>query len=73
MPEFRAAYFPRDYETTLAFYREGLELPVVESWDRGPSDRGTVFEAAYAAQLHRYYHQPDHRQCDRWPENDPPF
>ncbi len=46
MNEFRAAYFPRDFEATLAFYRDGLELPLVESWDRGPGDRGAVFEAA---------------------------
>jgi catechol 2,3-dioxygenase-like lactoylglutathione lyase family enzyme len=43
--EFRAAYFARDYEASVAFYRDGLELPVVESWDRGPDDRGTMFEA----------------------------
>ncbi len=46
MPEFRAAYFPRDYEATLAFYRDGLELAVIDGWDRGKGDRGTVFEAA---------------------------
>ena len=23
-----------DYETTVAFYRDGLELPVIASWDR---------------------------------------
>ncbi len=46
MPEFRAAYFAQDYEATLAFYRDGLELPVIESWDRGRDDRGTIFRAA---------------------------
>lgn len=46
MSEFRTAYFARDYEANVAFYRDGLELPELESWDRGPSDRGTIFEAA---------------------------
>ena len=48
MPEgqFRFAYFTPIYESTVAFYRDGLELPVVESWDRGPEDRGTLFSAA---------------------------
>ena len=31
------------------------------------------FESYYAAQLHRYYHCPDERQPDLWPEQDPPF
>ncbi len=46
MLEFRAAYFARDYEATAGFYRDGLELPVIESWDRGAGDRGTIFRAA---------------------------
>ncbi len=45
MGEFRAAWFARDYEASVAFYRSGLELAVVEDWDRGPDDRGTIFEA----------------------------
>ena len=44
--QFRFSYFTPDYETTLAFYREGLGLPVIESWDRNPEDRGTLFGAA---------------------------
>ncbi|MEE8391279.1 MAG: VOC family protein, partial [Anaerolineae bacterium] len=28
------------------FYRNGLELPIVDSWDRGPAQRGTLFQAA---------------------------
>lgn len=44
--QFRFAYFASDYNRTVAFYREGLELPVLESWDRGPEDRGTLFSAA---------------------------
>jgi catechol 2,3-dioxygenase-like lactoylglutathione lyase family enzyme len=44
--QFRFSYFTRDYESTVAFYRDGLELPVIESWDRGPDDRGILFGAA---------------------------
>jgi catechol 2,3-dioxygenase-like lactoylglutathione lyase family enzyme len=44
--EFRFAYFTPDYEVTVAFYRDGLELPVLSTWDRSPDDRGTVFGAA---------------------------
>ena len=44
--EFRFAYFATDYDRTIAFYREGLELPVLESWDRDAEDRGTLFAAA---------------------------
>jgi hypothetical protein len=32
-----------------------------------------VLENHYAAQLRRYYHAGDERQCDLWCENDPPF
>ena len=31
---------------TVAFYRDGLDLPVIEAWDRSPEDRGTLFGAA---------------------------
>ncbi len=44
--QFRFSYFTRDYDTTVSFYRDGLELPVVESWDRSADDRGTLFAAA---------------------------
>jgi catechol 2,3-dioxygenase-like lactoylglutathione lyase family enzyme len=30
----------------VAFYRDGLELPVAESWDNGPAQCGTVLRAA---------------------------
>jgi catechol 2,3-dioxygenase-like lactoylglutathione lyase family enzyme len=42
----RFAYFTPAYESTVAFYRDGLEVPVIESWDRHPDDRGTLFGAA---------------------------
>ena len=44
--EFRFSYFTPQYEATLAFYRDGLGLPLLESWDRNLDDRGTLFAAA---------------------------
>ena len=32
-----------------------------------------AFESQYAGQLHRYYHDTDHRQTDFWDYSDPPF
>jgi len=46
MPDFRCAFFARDYEASLAFYGDGLGLETVDSWARGPDDRGTLFTAA---------------------------
>jgi catechol 2,3-dioxygenase-like lactoylglutathione lyase family enzyme len=42
----RFASFTPAYEATVAFYRDALELPVIEMWDRHPDDRGTLFGAA---------------------------
>jgi len=44
--EFRFVFQSRDYEETVAFYRDGLELPVAGGWDRSADDRGTLFRAA---------------------------
>jgi len=44
--QFRFSYFTPAYEATVAFYRDGLGLPVIESWDHNPDDRGTLFGAA---------------------------
>jgi len=44
--EFRFIFRAKDYEASLAFYRGGLGLPVVGSWDRGPAERGMLFQAA---------------------------
>lgn len=44
--EFRFAFYPEDYEATVAFYRQDLQLEVLEAWDRGTHDRGTLFAAA---------------------------
>jgi len=44
--EFRFSYFTPEYDATVAFYRDDLQLVVVESWDRSADDRGTLFAAA---------------------------
>lgn len=44
--QFRCAFFARDYQATVTFYRDGLEMPVIAMWDRGQDDRGTLFAAA---------------------------
>jgi catechol 2,3-dioxygenase-like lactoylglutathione lyase family enzyme len=44
--QFRFSYFTRNYEATVSFYRDDLELPVLESWNRSADDRGTLFAAA---------------------------
>ncbi len=44
--QFRCAFFALDYEATLSFYGDELGLPMVESWDRGLNDRGTLFAAS---------------------------
>ena len=44
--EFRFAYFTPEYDATVAFYRDDLQLAVVDSWDRSVDDRGTLFAAA---------------------------
>ena len=45
MPEFRVVWFPRDYDASVAFYRDTLGFPVVGGWDRGPDDRGALLAA----------------------------
>ena len=44
--QFRFAYFTSKYEETIKFYQQGLELPIIEAWDRTANDRGTLFAAA---------------------------
>ena len=44
--QFRFSYFTPEYGATVAFYGDGLGLPILESWDRGLDDRGTLFTAA---------------------------
>jgi catechol 2,3-dioxygenase-like lactoylglutathione lyase family enzyme len=44
--QFRFAYFTRRYDETVAFYRDGLGMPISHTWDRSPDDRGTLIGAA---------------------------
>jgi catechol 2,3-dioxygenase-like lactoylglutathione lyase family enzyme len=44
--QFRLIYNSARYDETVAFYRDGLELPLGEAWDEGLEARGSVFQAA---------------------------
>ena len=43
--QFRAVWFPRDYDAAVAFYRDLLGLEQVGGWDRGPEDKGALLAA----------------------------
>ena len=43
--QFRFVFHPKNYEAAVAFYRDGLQLPIDHDWDFGGGDRGTVFIA----------------------------
>lgn len=43
--QFRVMYVAKDYAAEVAFYRDGLGLPVDHDWNFGPTDCGTVFKA----------------------------
>ena len=43
--QFRWMFVAEDYQASVAFYRDGLGLPIDHDWDFGPNDRGTVFLA----------------------------
>jgi lactoylglutathione lyase len=45
--ELRLAVTVEDYERALAFYRDALGLPVVESWDT-PNGSGAILDAGRA-------------------------
>jgi catechol 2,3-dioxygenase-like lactoylglutathione lyase family enzyme len=45
--EMRIAMTVAQYEEAVAFYRDALGLPEVESWDR-PDGRGTILDAGHA-------------------------
>jgi uncharacterized glyoxalase superfamily protein PhnB len=44
--EFQFIFTTKDFDVTIAFYREGLDLAVVDAWDRGGGERGMSFQAA---------------------------
>jgi catechol 2,3-dioxygenase-like lactoylglutathione lyase family enzyme len=43
--QFRVLFSPKDYPASVAFYRDGLGLPIDHDWDYGAGDYGTVFLA----------------------------
>ena len=46
MSEFRFVYNSDKYMETVAFYRDELGLPLLDSWDEGSEARGGVFQAS---------------------------
>jgi uncharacterized glyoxalase superfamily protein PhnB len=42
---FRFAYFTPEYETTVSFYRDTMQFPIAESWNRNDNDKGTLVQA----------------------------
>ena len=68
--QFRFAYFASSYAETVTFYREGLGMHVVESWDRSEDDRGTQISAASGLieVLARPTGESDHLFDDRSPQ-----
>jgi predicted enzyme related to lactoylglutathione lyase len=44
-PEFRFYYFTNRYASTVAFYKNILQLKEVRSWNRGEGDKGTIFQS----------------------------
>ena len=40
----RLIFVTRKYAATLAYYRDGLELPIVEAWNHGLNERGVEFQ-----------------------------
>jgi len=44
---FRIIVRAADYPFTLGFYKDALECPIIMDWDRGPAEKGTVFELGF--------------------------
>jgi uncharacterized glyoxalase superfamily protein PhnB len=69
--QFRFSYFTPEYDATVAFYRDDLQLVILESWDRSADDRGTLFAAASGiieVVLRSAGHASSHRWDDRPPQ-----
>ncbi len=45
LAEFRFYYYTNTYKETVFFYENMLELEIVDSWDRGDNQRGTIFRS----------------------------
>jgi predicted enzyme related to lactoylglutathione lyase len=43
--QFRLMFSPKNYEASVAFYRDKLQLSIDHDWDYGGGDCGTVFHA----------------------------
>lgn len=43
--QFRLMFTSGNYPEAVAFYRDGLALPLDHDWDFGPGDAGSVFKA----------------------------
>lgn len=46
--ELRVALTAEDYERTVAFYRDGLGMPLLETWEEEAGGRGAVLDAGRA-------------------------
>jgi catechol 2,3-dioxygenase-like lactoylglutathione lyase family enzyme len=68
--QFRFSYFTPEYDATVAYYRDGLGLPVFHSWDRSPDDRGTLIEASSG--LIEILASPSGPHCDHLFDPRPP-
>jgi len=42
--EFRLMLYVKDFDGMRKFYEEILCFPVLKSWDRGPQDKGIMFD-----------------------------
>lgn len=43
--QFKFIFVTKKYEATMAFYRDGLGLKLLETWNHGLHDRGAEFQA----------------------------
>lgn len=69
MGQFRFCYFTPKYEETVAFYRHGLDLELIESWDRSPDDRGSLFRASGG--VIEVVHRPTGPSSHLWDDRPP--
>lgn len=61
-PEFRFVFHAHDYDKSVAFYRDSLNMEVVSSWDRADS-KGTLLRASESTIIEIF----------GAPQGDPPF
>jgi catechol 2,3-dioxygenase-like lactoylglutathione lyase family enzyme len=68
--QFRFSYFTPAYDATVAFYRDDLQLVVLESWDRSTDDRGTLFAAASGI-IEVLFRSDTHASSHAWDDRPP--